>query len=257
VITTTFPESSCCRLIFRFYAVELSPSRPKDIRVQSTDVLHCGVSLSTLLPLFPLDLVLLPGATLPLHIFEPRYREMIGECLAQKHEFGVVRVEILSEAGGQMKEQRVADVGCTAQIVSVPKTYDDGRLDILIRGMQRFEILRVDTSRAFLQADVVYLPDKSISPAVDDMTKAITLHGEILTLAGAQAESSATIEEGLLSYHLASSLPLDLSFKQRLLEMSSESERIQALISFFESVLPNLRRATHVRKKAGGNGHVI
>jgi Lon protease-like protein len=194
---------------------------------------------------------------LPLHIFEPRYREMIGECLAQKREFGVVRVEILAEAGGQVKEQRVADVGCTAQIVSVPKTYDDGRLDILVRGMQRFEILRVDTTRAFLQADVLYLQDKSTSLPVDDMTKAITLHAEILTLAGGQPESSATIEEGSLSFHLASSLPLDLDFKQRILQMSSERERIQALILFFESVLPNLRRATHVRKKAGGNGHVI
>ncbi|MGA2696484.1 MAG: LON peptidase substrate-binding domain-containing protein [Terriglobales bacterium] len=209
--------------------------------------------MSSLLPLFPLDLVLLPGATLPLHIFEPRYREMIGECLAQKREFGVVRVEILAD----VKEQRVADVGCTAQIVSVPKTYDDGRLDILVRGMQRFEILRVDTTRAFLQADVLYLQDKSTSLPVDDMTKAITLHAEILTLAGGQPESSATIEEGSLSFHLASSLPLDLDFKQRIIQMSSERERIQALILFFESVLPNLRRATHVRKKAGGNGHVI
>jgi Lon protease-like protein len=190
---------------------------------------------------------------LPLHIFEPRYREMIGECLAQKREFGVVRVEILAD----VKEQRVADVGCTAQIVSVPKTYDDGRLDILVRGMQRFEILRVDTTRAFLQADVLYLQDKSTSLPVDDMTKAITLHAEILTLAGGQPESSATIEEGSLSFHLASSLPLDLDFKQRIIQMSSERERIQALILFFESVLPNLRRATHVRKKAGGNGHVI
>jgi Lon protease-like protein len=211
--------------------------------------------LSSLLPLFPLDLVLLPGAALPLHIFEPRYREMIGECLAQKREFGVVRVEILAETG-QVREQRVADVGCTAQIVSVAKTYADGRLDILARGMQRFEILSVETSRAFLQADILYLQDEATSPAVDDMTKAIALHAEILTLAGTQPENSATIEEGLLSFHLASSLPLDLAFKQSLLEMSSENARIQALISFFESVLPNLRRATHVRKKAGGNGHI-
>lgn len=213
--------------------------------------------MTTLLPLFPLDLVLLPGAALPLHIFEPRYREMIAECLTQKREFGVVRIETLAEAGGQIKEQRLANIGCTAQIVSVPKTYDDGRLDILTRGTQRFEIRSVDTSRAFLQADVLHLQDKPSSPHVDDMTKAITLHAEILTLAGTQPESSATIEEGLLSYHLAYSLPLDLDFKQRLLEISSESERIEALISFFEAVLPNLRRATHVRKKAGGNGHVV
>lgn len=209
--------------------------------------------MSTLLPIFPLELVLLPGAILPLHIFEPRYREMIGECLTQKREFGVVRVETRTET----KEQRLADIGCTAQITSVAKTYDDGRLDILVRGSQRFEILRVDTSRAFLQADILNLHDESAPSTADDMTRAIALHGEILTLAGAQPESSATIQEGLLSFHLASSLPLDLDFKQHLLETRSESERIHALIAFFESILPNLRRATQVRKKAGGNGHVI
>ncbi len=226
---------------------------PEKTSVQSDDVPPHGVSLSSLLPIFPLDLVLLPGANLPLHIFEPRYREMIADCLAKKQNFGVVRVEIHAEA----KEQRVAEVGCTAQITSVTNKYEDGRLDIITRGVQRFEILRVDASRAFLQAEVLYLQDAPGSPAPEDMTKAIALHGEILTLAGVQPESSETIEEGLLSFHLASSLPVDLDFKQSLLTMNTENERIQALISFFETILPNLRRATHVRKKASGNGHAL
>ncbi len=209
--------------------------------------------MSSLLPIFPLDLVLLPGANLPLHIFEPRYREMIAECLAKKQDFGVVRIEIHADA----KEQRVAEIGCTAQITSVANKYEDGRLDIITRGAKRFEILRVDASRAFLQAEVLYLQDAPGSPAPEDMTKAIALHGEILTLAGVQPESSEMIEEGLLSFHLASSLPVDLDFKQSLLTMNTENERIQALISFFETILPNLRRATHVRKKASGNGHAL
>jgi uncharacterized protein len=205
--------------------------------------------LSALLPLFPLDLVLFPGATLPLHIFEPRCREMIGECLARQRTFGVVRV--------MEKEKRIADVGCTAEIVSVANKYPDGRMDIVTRGIQRFEVLRLDKDRIFLQADVLYLQDVPGSPTPEDMTKAIALHGEILTLAGAEAESSSTIQEGMLSYHLASSLPLDLDFKQTLLAMNAEDERLHALISFFETVLPNLRRAAHVRKKAGGNGHAL
>ncbi len=75
--------------------------------------------MSTLLPLFPLDVVLLPGAPLPLHIFEPRYKEMISECLDQKRPFGVVRV----------KEEGVAEIGCTAEIISVAKKYPDGRME--------------------------------------------------------------------------------------------------------------------------------
>lgn len=204
--------------------------------------------MSALLPLFPLDLVLLPGATLPLHIFEPRYREMIGECHAHKLPFGVVRAR---------ENDQLADTGCSAEIVSVANQYPDGRLDIITRGMQRFEIIRVDRDRSFLQAEVLYLHDVPGSAAHDDASRAIALHAEILALAGARPEGETTVEEGLLSFHLASSLPIDLDFKQNLLTMNLESERVQMLISFFETILPNLRRAVHVRKKAGGNGHAL
>ncbi|HEX7287753.1 MAG TPA: LON peptidase substrate-binding domain-containing protein, partial [Candidatus Angelobacter sp.] len=92
------------------------------------------------LPIFPLDLVLFPGAPLPLHIFEPRYKEMIAECLEQKKVFGMVRA----------KENAVAEVGCTAAIVNVIKQYEDGRMDIAARGKQRFSILELNHDRPFL-----------------------------------------------------------------------------------------------------------
>ena len=76
-----------------------------------------------LLPLFPLEVVLLPGTPLPLHIFEPRYKEMIGECRANSAPFGVVRA----------LEDGIADIGCTAEIVTVTKEYPDGRLDLIAR----------------------------------------------------------------------------------------------------------------------------
>src|SRR5690349_7215503 len=95
-----------------------------------------------LLPLFPLDLVLFPGATLPLHIFEPRYREMISECLDQKKSFGVLRA----------KEDGVAEIGCTAEIITVTSKYPDGRMDIVTEGRERFEVVQVSQERAFLQA---------------------------------------------------------------------------------------------------------
>ncbi len=205
--------------------------------------------MSPLLPLFPLDLVLLPGAPLPLHIFEPRYREMIAECVAEKTPFGVVRVE--------QEEKQIADIGCTAEIISVAKQYDDGRMDILTRGAQRFEVVRIARLRAFLQAEVTYLHDVEDAPEPDAITKVVALQAEILSLADAQVDSSGTIEDGMLSFHLASSLPVDLDFKQHLLSMNSEAERIQSLISFFETILPNLRRAIRVRKKASSNGHAL
>jgi uncharacterized protein len=201
--------------------------------------------LSILLPLFPLDLVLFPGTQLPLHIFEPRYREMISECLERKKTFGVVRA----------KDEGIAETGCTAEIISVTRKYDDGRLDIVVEGRQAFEIVQVNQTRSFLQADIIYLPDEAGTVAAEDKALAIALHEEIKTLAGKQPADSSTIQEPQLSFHLAGSLPLDLDFKQTLLETSSEAERMRAVIAFLEAILPNLRRTVHLRRKAGGNGH--
>jgi Lon protease-like protein len=202
--------------------------------------------LNTLLPLFPLDLVLLPGVPLPLHIFEPRYKEMIQECLDQKAVFGMIR----------SKEEKLATIGCTAEIINVLKKYPDGRMNILAEGKRRFEVLQVNQDRAFLQADVFYLDDESEPAAGVDVKKAIALHGEIMKLAGAQAEDIEESETSRLAYRLAGSLPFDPDFQQALLEMNSEADRTRALILFFEQLLPTLYRNANAKKKAGGNGHV-
>lgn len=201
--------------------------------------------MSTLLPLFPLDLVLLPGTPLPLHIFEPRYREMISECLDRSQHFGVLRG----------KEQELAEIGCTAEILTVTKKYEDGRMDIVTEGRVRFEVLQLNQERSFLRGEVIYLRDELGAASREEIAQALKLHGEIMTLAGAQPERSSEVDEGQLSFHLAGSLPLDLDFKQSLLGMKSETERLRAIISFFENILPTMRRTVHVRRKAGGNGH--
>jgi Lon protease-like protein len=201
--------------------------------------------LDALLPLFPLDVVLFPGSRLPLHIFEPRYKEMIGECLAQHRTFGVVRAV----------EQGLAEVGCTAEIVTVVKEYTDGRLDLVTEGRKRFELLRVDEERSFLRAEVLMIDDEPGAPRAEDTSRAVQLHSELLAIAGAKQDLSAA-DPALLSFYLAGSLPLDLDFKQKLLSLRSEPERLSLLISYLETILPNLHRAAHAREKAGGNGHV-
>jgi Lon protease-like protein len=200
----------------------------------------------SLLPLFPLDVVLLPGAPLPLHIFEPRYKEMISECLDQKKLFGVVRA----------KQEGVAEIGCTAEIITVAKKYPDGRLDIVAEGRDRFEIMQVSQERSFLQAEVLYLQDEPGKASAEEIAQAVKLRGEIVQLAGADAAEPPEADAARLSFNLVGTLPLDLDFKQTLLGMKSESERMQAIISYFEAVLPNLRRTAQVRRRAGGNGHV-
>ena len=192
--------------------------------------------MSLLLPLFPLDLVLLPGVPLPLHVFEPRYKEMIAECLDEKKPFGVVRAS----------SEGVADIGCTAEILEVTKRYDDGRMDILTRGGDRFEVLHVHEERSFLQAEFTVINDEPGQASSEMVREAVRLHTEIVKLAGSDMDGP---EEGAdqLSFLLAGSLPLDLDFKQKLLTTLSEPKRLQAVISYLEAVLPGLRRAAKAR----------
>jgi Lon protease-like protein len=195
------------------------------------------------MPIFPLELVLLPGVPLPLHIFEPRYKEMIAECLEQKKPFGVVRAS----------SDGVADIGCTAEIMSVTKKYDDGRMDILTRGVERFEVIQVNEERSFLRAEISLLQDEDEDeedepgkPATEMVTQAVRLHAEIAKLAGAEP-SGPDEQAGNLSFLLAGSLPLDLDFKQSLLSTLSEAKRLEAVVGYLEAILPGLRRAAKAR----------
>ena len=194
--------------------------------------------MTSLLPIFPLELVLLPGVPLPLHIFEPRYKEMIAECLEQKKPFGVVRAS----------SDGVAEIGCTAEIMSVTKKYDDGRMDILTRGVERFEVIDVNEDRSFLQAEIAVVQDEdeSSKPATEMVTQAVRLHAEITRLAGAEP-SGPNEHAANLSFLLAGSLPLDLDFKQSLLSTLSEAKRLEAVVGYLEAILPGLRRAAKAR----------
>ena len=205
-------------------------------------------SVSDLLPLFPLELVLFPGMALPLHIFEPRYKEMIGECLRHDSTFGIVRAV----------EDGLAQIGCSAEVVTVVKRYEDGRLDIVTRGLRRFEIVEVNQERSFLQAEVTFLKDDS-DASTGARKKALDLHQQLLLMAASGETTPPIIEppEDLLSFHLISQLPVDLDFKQTILSTPSEMQRLSTLIEYYEAILPKLGKVIQARKKSGSNGHVM
>ena len=194
--------------------------------------------------MFPLDLVLFPGAPLPLHIFEPRYKEMINECLEQKKPFGMVRAT----------KDAVAEVGCTAAILTVKKKYDDGRLDIDTQGRQRFEIIQLNQERAFLQGEVVFFDDDPGNISDSDAKAALQLHAQLFDILGQQTEIEAS--DPCNSFQLAHELPVDLDFKQALLEMKSERQRMETLVEYYKATITRVERTLHVRQKASGNGHV-
>jgi len=197
-----------------------------------------------MLALFPLDVVLFPGAPLPLHIFEPRYKEMISECLEQKRPFGMVRAQ----------KDSLAEVGCTAVILNVFKKYEDGRLDIATQGKQRFEIVQLNQERAFLQGEVILFEDDPSQVATDDLDAVIKLHEQLLTILGQEVQIAR--DQRPISFQLAHDLPVDLDFKQTLLEMKSEAERVETLLEYYRATIPKVEKTLRAREKASGNGHV-
>jgi Lon protease-like protein len=204
-----------------------------------------------LVPIFPLDLVLFPGIPLPLHIFESRYKEMIGECLATKSEFGLVRAQPQEESNAHA----IAEIGCTAEVVAVVKRYDDGRMDIITEGRRRFELLQLNQERPFLRAEVLFFDDNaSATPPEND--KVLQLHSEMMSVLGGSTELNGS-EVAALSFRLAASVPTDLDFKQTLLAMRSEAERVNLLIEYYTAIIPKLKHTAETRRKAAGNGHVV
>ena len=199
------------------------------------------------IPLFPLDVVLFPGASLPLHIFEERYKEMIGICIEAESTFGVVRAQ----------QEGLAVIGCTARIMRVLQEYEDGRLDILCRGDARFEIEMLENSNSFLEAEVDFFEDEGSEASRRLREECAALHFETLELAGIGVATMHISLDGPVSFALASALPADLGFKQQLLGMRSDAERTERLRDFYQAILPKLRIGAHAMRVSGQSGHVM
>jgi Lon protease-like protein len=209
-----------------------------------------------LLPLFPLEVVLLPEEPLPLHIFEERYREMIGECLQAKasgfgsQDFGVVSA----------KGQEISSVGCTAHIVNVTKKYDDGRLDILTVGKRRFEILLTNEEKSYLRASVEFFDDEGPDePGERDAASAIALFRETIQRLREASEMPVHLPQPYryLSFRIAAALPLPVEFKQQLLPVRNEPERLRMVVVAMEQMKRQIDVVQQVRNKAGGNGNLL
>ena len=195
-----------------------------------------------LLPLFPLQVVLLPGSQLPLHIFEDRYKEMIGEVLRGKLEFGVV---LASEKG-------IVNTGCTATIDRVLREYPDGRLDILTRGRRRFEILLLNEERSFLRGAVEFFDDDEPQKTEETGQSVPDLLKNVIDLSQLPVDPEAS--DLRVSFRLVQDVA-DLGFRQTLLTMRSEAERMRRIADFLPGFLERRRRIQHTKNVAGSNGH--
>ena len=195
-------------------------------------------------PLFPLGLVLLPGELVPLHIFEERYKQMIGECLDEEREFGILWL-----ADDELKE-----VGCAARVTRVLERFEDGRMNILAEGTTPFRMERRIGDLAYPAGDVVLLDDEPDSDD-DALERARTTYADLVeevTDARPEAETLA----GLDAYGMAATVDINPAAKQELLELRSEPARLEQLDGLFAEALRRIRTAARVAEQASGNGHL-
>jgi len=184
------------------------------------------------IPIFPLNVVMIPYGLMPLHIFEERYKKMINECLNEDKVFGMVYLE----------DKHLHKTGCTARVEKVIKRYDDGRMDILVSGQNRFKILDISEEEIYLQSNVLYMED-GLATDTPELTELARNGIHLLQ----KFERIMEISEGLdrlknldftvVSYFLAGSHGLTLAEKQELLEIENAEERLVRGVDLLKSAL--------------------
>lgn len=199
-----------------------------------------------LLPLFPLQMVLFPRTPTALHIFEDRYKEMMGESIERNTEFGVVL------AG----EKGIVNTGCTAFVDKVTEKYPDGRLDIIVVGRRRFELLDLDDSRPYLRAAVEFFDDDGMEEPMPEglREKVLEQYQELLKLGDTSALLDPELTDAQISFQLAQVIA-DLNQRQLLLMSRSETDRMHQLGEYFPNLLRERRELSRARQSASTNGH--
>ena len=195
--------------------------------------------------LFPLSLVLLPSEQVPLHIFEERYQELIGECLSSGEEFGLLYAD----------DDGIRDIGTRAGVVEVLDRFDDGRMNILIEGRERFRLVELTSGRPFHTGEVTPVSDGDERPDSSVVERALGMFTRLRELTGSEVEvPSPTTQQ--LSYALASRVELEPEIKLDLLADVSERARLERVCELLEAAAVSVERQRLAAERAVTNGRV-
>ena len=207
------------------------------------------MNTETTISLFPLGVVLLPDMLLPLHIFEERYKEMIGKCLEADQDFGIV----------YFNDGEIRRAGCSAQILKVTRRYENGEMDIITIGKQRFIIRDFYETKAYIEANVVYFDDEPEEESEDVRLLAmegITSLEELNRIMGIVSDhiETAHLDSKGMSFLISRNEGFTLSEKQRLLEMTSTRKRLRDSVKALQKVIQRARLTREIEDIIRGNG---
>jgi ATP-dependent Lon protease len=203
-----------------------------------------------IIPLFALPMNIFPGEALPLHIFEERYRELVAYCL-EGPKLGKLRPFGISLAS----DDHLADIGCAVMIERVVTRYDDGKLDIITHGGERYRTRRVIREKIYPEIEIEFFGDASDESSVETADVAITLFMKVIEMAKGHPPKGNLTRSSRLSFELAHGSGLEPGERQILLEMTSEEERLQHLIKYYRALIPVLSWKEDVQGRIRANGH--
>ncbi len=195
--------------------------------------------------LFPLPIVLLPTEEVPLHIFEDRYQELIGECVEDDREFGLVYAD----------DDGIREVGTRARVTNILARFEDGRMNILVEGRERFRLLELTSARSFQTGEVAALSDEDDPAEARSIERALQLFGRLRELTGSDVEIPPS-DSQQLSYALAARVELAPDVKQELLQEVSERARLERVCELLVGAAATVDRQRRAAERAASNGKV-
>jgi len=198
------------------------------------------------LGLFPLPLVLVPTERIPLHLFEPRYHELIQECIETDGEFGL----LLATGDGAVHE-----IGTRARVASVIETLDDGNLNIVVEGGERFRLLELTRGRSFQTGVVEDVHDEDDPPGDEDVERALEVFRELAETSESDVDVPDA-DSADLDWELAARVDFGVDAKQEILGMLSPARRMKRLIELLETSLEAVKLESVLRDRAHRNGKV-
>ena len=197
------------------------------------------------LPLFPLNVVALPSALVPLHIFEDRYKTLIGECMEGESEFGIVW---LSDDG-------LKATGCACVVAHVLERLPDGRMNIVCRGTRPFRVVERIDSRPYPAGTVEWLEDRDEALDAETLAAAREAYNDLVEQATDEpAEPERLAEMG--AYDMAATVDFGLEAKQGLLDLRSENARLRLVTRLFRAAMKRLEFVERAQARARSNGKV-
>jgi Lon protease-like protein len=197
-------------------------------------------------PLFPLGLVALPGELIPLHIFEDRYKTMVGRCMEDESEFGIVWVG----------DDELHEVGCACEIAEVLETMDDGRINLIARGTRVFRVDARQDDLPYPAGTVEFLEDDAEDDVDEEVQReAREVYAELVEQATDRTPDQEELE-AMSAYEMAATVEFGLDAKQGLLDLRSETARLKLVTSLFRAAIKRLDFVERAQARARSNGKV-